>query len=181
MAEEIGCALAEFLKQIARFDIEAQLFSDEPHVVNSIVNLFAQIINYLVRARLHCSRPKAIRAARAANKLRAIEATIERDTITLDREIRTASLTRLLGASHLAQAEYAAQEGFRTGMNHIWPSPVTLAYKKPDCQDIFRRIEASDLTTEVTSTALDLLSICRSDYNSNKKNVGRYFRWHQDT
>jgi hypothetical protein len=117
LGEDIGRALVDIVKQIARFELEHQLFSQEARIVDAIANLFAQILNFLVRANLHFARPNAIRAARAvfSSKFSRILGSIERDARNLDREIRTASEKRLLGASQLAQAEHEAQEAFRTG------------------------------------------------------------------
>ena len=120
LGQEIGYTLVEILKQIGRYELELQLFGDLPHVVNSIANLYAQIINYLVRANLHFSRSNAIRAARAAfsTKLSHILVSIEKSAVDLDREIRTASQKRQLAAGQLAEAEYAKQEAFRTGASN---------------------------------------------------------------
>lgn len=122
LGEEIGCVLGDIFKQIARYQVELRLFSDELPVLNAIAFHYAQIINYLVRAALHFERPNAIRALRAAfsssSKLSHILKSIEKSAAFVDREIITASQTRQLAAGQLAQAEYAEQEAFRKGTNY---------------------------------------------------------------
>lgn len=124
LGEQIGKALQDILKQLGRYELEAQLFFDNRQVLDSIARLFAQIISYLVRANFHFSRNNPIRSARAAfsSKLGQILVEIRGCELDLDREIRTASGTRLARSGEAAEAEFAKQEAFREGSISSPPS-----------------------------------------------------------
>jgi hypothetical protein len=104
--EEIGQWLSSILHQISRYEEEARLFATFPRVLEALSNLFAQILNYLVRAKAHFSKPNVIRAGRAAfsSKFKDILETIQECGARLDREIRTASETSQLPSTMRSDA-----------------------------------------------------------------------------
>ena len=118
---ELGVLLAEALqsifRNIGRYEVEARLFFDEPQVLSSIAALFSQFINYLVRANFHFAKRNPVRSARAAfsPKLSQIWVSIERETLNLDRDIRTALGARLVRSSQGSEAEFLEQKVFREG------------------------------------------------------------------
>jgi hypothetical protein len=142
------------LTQIGRYELEAQLFFDEPRVLDSIAVLFAHIINYLVRANCHFAHTNLIRAARAAfsSKFSKILVAIDRCALNLDRDITTASGTRLVSSNQVAEAEFVKQEAFRKGgtlFTNSWaPSNTTT-----ECRAALRRIDALDPKEELTGEA----------------------------
>jgi hypothetical protein len=98
IGEEIGQTLVSILHQIGRYEEEVRLFATFPRVIDTASDLFAQILNYLVSAIEHFSKPNAKRAARAAfsSRFKDILDTIREHAAILDREIRTASETSQL-------------------------------------------------------------------------------------
>ena len=93
---EVGEALTSIVRSIGRYECEARLFAYHSRVTEAIANLFAQILSYLVQAKLHFTKSKFVRAAKAAfgHNLNSLYLGIEKRTIFLDREIRTASEER---------------------------------------------------------------------------------------
>jgi hypothetical protein len=154
LGEEVGAALQTILTQIGRYELEAQLFFDEPRVLDSIAVLFAHIINYLVRANCHFLHTNLIRAARAAfsSKFSKLMVAIDRCALNLDRDITTASGTRLARSNDAAEAEFVTQEAFRKGdtlFTNSWaPSNITT-----ECRAALRRIDALDPKEEITGDA----------------------------
>jgi hypothetical protein len=92
VAEEISQALASIVHQIGRYEKAARLFAEDDRVTDAIARLFAHILRYLVRAKLHYSKGKVLRAKEAAfsNKFTEILDKLHKCELNLDREIGTA-------------------------------------------------------------------------------------------
>jgi hypothetical protein len=94
--DEISDALDVLVQQIGRYREEAELFSAFPRVQESISRVYAQVLNYLVRATSYFSLPYSVRFSKAAftltrHKLKRIICSIEQESGFLDREVRAAS------------------------------------------------------------------------------------------
>jgi hypothetical protein len=142
------------LTQIGRYELEAQLFFDEPRVLDSIAVLFAHIINYLVRANCHFSHTNLIRAARAAfsSKFSKLAVAIERCALNLDRDITTASSARLVRSNQAAETEFVKQEAFRKG-DTLFTDSWVLSNTTTECRAALRGIDALDPKEDITGDA----------------------------
>lgn len=92
VAEEISQVLTSIVEQIGRYETAARLFAANSRVTDAIARVFAQILRYLVRAKLHYSKGKLLRAKEAAfsNKFAGILCELRECALDLDREIGTA-------------------------------------------------------------------------------------------
>jgi hypothetical protein len=81
--------LASIVHQIGRYEKAARLFAADDRVTGAVARLFALILGYLVRAKLHYSKGRVLRAKEAAFSTKFTRAlcNIHECQLDLDREI----------------------------------------------------------------------------------------------
>ncbi|RFU27216.1 hypothetical protein B7463_g9122, partial [Scytalidium lignicola] len=124
-SEEIGRAVGKIVGEIGRWDQYLRLFPDSHRVQSVTAKLFAQVINYLVRATAFYTAPLSKRYIKVGltptpSKLRSIWTEIDELSLNIERETKLAAEEKyeadrkeLVIRNAECRAEFERQEEFR--------------------------------------------------------------------